>query len=224
MTVRRLDLSGEPCRLRPNQWSRSARRDPSAMLGVVLHEWASPVGTVAAERRAHGEALALARRGLAAPYNLDAGVTRSGEPVVALCHPLARYTFASDAACGRYVSLSVMGLFPFEESGRAARHTPVTNALRAAVADALAWAAEMLAPLRPDDAPPLNLVTHRQAINGRGDHECCPGEAVVAMALESPAVRAGIYRPLPDAVFVERWGRPWPASWRRHLPDDMLVA
>ena len=45
------------------------------------------------------EAPALARRALAAPYNVCGGVgTLRGEPMVVLAHPIERYTFASDAA------------------------------------------------------------------------------------------------------------------------------
>jgi len=64
---------------------------------------------------------------------------------------------------------------------------------------------------------PWALITHRQAVNGRGDHVNCPGEAVVMMALRSPAVRDGLLVPDPDLVIVPKWGQCWPQSWRAHL-------
>jgi len=70
----------------------------------------------------------------------------------------------------------------------------------------------------------VNLITHRQAINGPRDHVLCPGEAVVAMACASEWVRSGAYRPLPDAVLVDGVGKPWPASWRSHLPERGQVS
>ena len=218
--VQRFDLSRESHELSPNEWSRHKRRDPAEMVGAVVHQWASPVGTTPKNRaRYGGEAAALAHRGLAVPYTLVAGVTaRSGEPIAALCHPVERYTFASDNACGQYVAIGVMGLFPFEESGRTVKHTQVTAALAAAVDECLAWVAELLDPHRAADAPPMSLITHRQAVNGRADHVQCPGEAVVAMACASDWVRLGAFRPLPDLVLVDGVGKPWPASWRAHLP------
>ena len=218
--VLRFDLSREPHELDAREWSRSKRRDPAEMLGAVLHQWATPVGTTAQSRRKYGgEAAALAHRGLAVPYTLVAGVApRSGEPIAALCHPIERYTFASDNACGQYVAIGVMGLFPFEESGRTIKHSPVTDALAAAVDECLAWVAELLDAARESTSPPLELITHRQAINGKGDHVQCPGEAVVAMACASDWVRLGAYRPMPDLVLVDDVGKPWPPSWRAHLP------
>lgn len=225
--VLRFDLSREPHELDAREWSRTKRRDPGELVGVVLHQWASPVGTQAHLRRKYGgEAAALAHRGLAVPYTLVAGVTeRSGEPIAALCHPIERYTFASDNACGHYVAIGVMGLFPFEEAGRGLKHSPVTAALAAAVDECLAWVAELLDPHRAPDAPLMSLITHRQAINGPRDHVQCPGEAVVAMACASDWVRLGAYRPMPDLVLVDGVGKPWPPSWRSHLPalDQLTV-
>lgn len=219
--VQRFDLSGEPHELDPREWNSRVRRDPTKMLGAVMHQWDTDVGTTAANRRKYGnEAAALAHRGLAVPYTLVAGVTaRSGEPVAALVHPLERYTFASDNASGHYVAIGVMGTFPYEEARRTQRHTPLTAALAAAVDECLAWVVELLDAHRGADAGPLNLITHRQACNGPRDHFNCPGEAVVGMACASEWVRLGAYRPLPDAVLVEGVGKPWPEAWRRHLPS-----
>jgi len=226
MKVLRFDLSQEPHELDPREWSRFIRRDPAEMVGVVMHQWDTPVGTQAHLRRKYGgEAAALAHRGLAVPYTLVAGVTqRSGEPVAALCHPIERYTFASDNACGHYVAIGVMGRFPFEEVGRTIKHTLATDSLAAAVNECLAWVAELLDPVRGERATPLSLITHRQAVNGPRDHVLCPGEAVVAMACASEWVRLGAYRPLPDAVLVDGVGKPWPASWRSHLPERGQVS
>lgn len=215
--VQRFDLSREPHRLTPREWNQHRRRNPAEIVGVVLHQWATDVGTTIADRLRYGEPEAFARRCLATPYNICAGVTRyGGQPVVSYAQLLERYTHASDAACGHWLSIGVMGLFPFEEARRTVKHTPLTDALRAAVDDALAWAAELLDPHHPDESP-LRLITHRQAINGKGDHECCPGEAVVAMACASEWVRSGTFVPEPDLALIEKWSRPWPESWRRHL-------
>ena len=198
------------------------------MRGVVLHQWDAEVGTEGRLRFRFGsEAEALGQRAAFAPYNISAGVgLLTGAPVVALAHPLERYTFASDSACGEWVSVGVMGLFPFEETDRKPHHTTVTDAWQAAVDRALAEAVAML----PGEGP-WSLITHRQAINGRGDHVRCPGEAVVAMALQSPSVRDGLLVPDPDLVIVPEWGKAWPASWRAHLEqralpriDDVLKA
>lgn len=215
--VLRFDLSCEPHELSPGEWNPRRGRDPAALVGVVMHEWATDVGTTIKNRIRYGEEMALARRCLATPYNVCAGVTRySNRPVVSYAQPLERYTHASDAACGFWLSIGVMGLFPFEEARRTVKHTEVTDALRAAVADALAWAAELLDPYHSGDEP-LRIITHRQAINGKGDHECCPGEAVVAMACGSEWVRSGLFVPEPDLALIAGWSKPWPESWRRHL-------
>jgi hypothetical protein len=211
------DLRGEACTLRRDQWSRWIRRDPAGLRGVALHQWDSPVGTEGRLRQRYGgEAEALARRAMSAAYTISCGVgQRTGTPVVALAHPPERYTYASDSACGEFIAVGVMGLFPFEEDDRRAKHTAVTPEMQAAVDRALDEAVAML----PGDGP-WPLITHRQAINGKGDHVQCPGEAVVMMALRSPAVRNGLLVPDPDMTIVPEFGRCWPESWRRHLARD----
>ena len=219
--VRVVDLRGEACVLRPGQWSPHLRRDPAKLRGVVLHTWDAVVGTEGRLRQRYGgEAAALGHRGAKAPYGISCGVgLMSGDPVVSLAHPPERYTFASDSACGEYLAVGVMGLFPFDEADRKPRHTAITDAWQAAVDRALAEAVAMLG----GDGPHA-LITHRQAINGKGDHERCPGEAVVMMALRSPAVRDGLLVPDPDLVIVPKWGRPWPESWRRHQARPGFIA
>ena len=214
------DLRGEPCVLQRGQWTPHTRRDPARMRGVVLHQWDTEVGTEGRLRfRFGGEAEALGQRAAFAPYTISAGVgLLTGAPVVALAHPLERYTFASDSACGEWVSVGVMGLFPFEEAARKPHHTSVTDAWQAAVDRALAEAVAML----PGEGP-WSIITHRQSINGRGDHVQCPGEAVVAMALRSPSVRDGLLVPDADLVIVPEWGKAWPASWRRHLAEQRAL-
>lgn len=214
------DLRGEPCVLRRGQWTPHTRRDPARMRGVVLHQWDAEVGTEGRLRFRFGsEAEALGQRAAFAAYTISAGVgLLTGVPVVSLAHPVERYTFASDSACGEWIAVGVMGLFPFEEAGRKPHHTTVTDAWQAAVDRALAEAVKML----PDDGGPWSLITHRQGINGRGDHARCPGEAVVAMALQSPAVRDGLLVPDPDLVIVPEWGKAWPESWRRNLEQRAL--
>lgn len=210
-----VDLRGEPCILRRGQWSPHTPRKREALRGVVLHQWASPVGTEARLRQRYkSEAEALGRRGSKAPYTISAGVGQlTGVPVVSLAHPPERYTFASDDASGDYIAVGVMGLFPFEEHDRRPHHTNVSDALQAAVDRALQEAVAMLG----GDGP-WSLITHRQGINGVGDHVCCPGEAVMMMALRSSAVRDGLLVPDPDHVILPAFGKAWPESWRSHLP------
>lgn len=218
--VRVFDLRGGPCELAASKWTPHITRDPAEIRGVVLHAWAvRSVGTTADERRRWGEPLALARRGLAAPYAVSAGVTRGGVPVVSVAHPVERYTYASDAGNAHYLAVSVMGLFPFTEEQRvASRHAAMTTALEIALHRALDEALALL----PCDAPPLALITHRQCANGKGDHTACPGEAVVAAALRSPAVASGRLIADPDLVLVKEYGRPWPAQWRQHVADRTI--
>src|SRR6185503_1383164 len=210
-----VDLRAEECVLRRDQWSPHLRRDPAKFRGVVLHQWASHVGTEARLRAKHGgEAQALARRGPHAPYTISAGVTLvTGEPVVSLAHPRERYTYASDSASAEFVSVGIMGRFPFEEEDRSEpRDTALTPALFAAVNRALSEALAML-----PGGGPWPLITHRQSINGPRDHVLCPGEASIILALASSAVRDGLLVPDPDMLVLPEWGKAWPASWRRHL-------
>lgn len=210
-----VDQRSEACVLRKDQWTPHLRRDPSRFRGVALHVWASHVGTEARFRaKFGGEAQALARRGPHVPYTISAGVTLvSGEPVVSLAHPPTRYTYASDSACAEFVSVGIMACFPFEEADRNEPHdTPLMPALFAAVDRALSEAVAML-----PGGGPWSLITHRQAINGPRDHVLCPGEASVVLALASDAVKSGLLIPDPDLVVLPAWGKPWPASWRRHL-------
>lgn len=221
--VQVFDLRGEPHQLRRDEWTRFVERDPAELRGVVLHQWAAKsVGTMGHHRARYGEPLALARRGLATPYAISCGVTAlGGVPVVAVCHPLERYTYSSDAGNAHYLSIGVMGLFPYVEGQRSEqRHTPPSVALLAAVSRALEVAAELL-----DEAGcggDLKVITHRQCANGPSDHFACPGEAVVeiaALALRDGA--AGVSLSLdPDLVLLPKFGRPWPPEWRRHLRTD----
>lgn len=134
---------------------------------------------------------------------------------MSIAHPLERYTYASDAGNAHFLAVGVMGLFPFVERQRSVhRHTPVTDALRAAVDRALEVAADLLG--EHGLGAPL-LVCHRQCINGRKDHDLCPGETVVEMALRSTAVEVGGYRVDPDLVLDRDHGLRWPEEWRRNL-------
>lgn len=213
MAVVRYDLTSDPVRLKANRWTRHRVRSREDMRGVVSHSWQANVGTTATERLRYGESLALARRASEAPYNISAGVTRHGQPIAVFAHPIERYTYASDAACRDFISIGVMGLYPFEERTRdAGRHSALSDAMFAAVDEAMRWAVELL----PADGPHV-LITHRQAINGRGDHIQCSGEGVVKMFLASRAVVCGRIIADPDLVLVPEFGRPWPASWRSHV-------
>jgi len=216
------DLRSEPCELAPRRWSQHLQRDPQAMRGVVLHQWGTEVGTTAENRNRYGEAEALARRALRAPYNVSCGVTRGGVGVVVLAHPLERYTFASDAANKEYLSVGVMGRFPFEaESFNPAKHSTRSAALVAAIDAAMAQAVMLLSlphvGTGAEAVGPWSLITHRQAVNGKHDHDACAGEAVVAAALRSRPVADGHLVPDPDLVLVPGCGERWPEAWRRHL-------
>jgi hypothetical protein len=211
------DLRDQPHRLSPKEWTPHVRRDQADLRGVALHAWGvRSVGTEARLRRRDGEPLALARRALATPYGISCGVTeRGGRPVVAVAHPLERYTMASDCGNAHYLAVGIMGLFAFTPREHvASRHTPATDALRAAVAVALEVAVDLLA---EHAAGPFELITHRQCANGSRDHFACPGEAAVEMALASPAARDGLLVPDPDLRLDPRHGLAWPDPWRRHL-------
>lgn len=212
-----VDLRGEAVVLRARQWTPHVRRDPSKMRGVVLHTWDAVVGTEGRLRqRFGGEGPALARRAISAAYTISAGMGQlTGVPVVALAHPVERYTYASDSACGEYLAVGVMGRFAFEENDATANSDMYRQALLDAVDRALTEAVAMLS---GEGGGPWALITHRQGVNGKGDHRECPGESVVAMAMRSSAVRSGLLVPDPDLVIVPDWGRPWPEAWRRHLP------
>lgn len=210
------DMSDEPAVLRRSRWNPRRQREPFDLRGIVLHQWDTPVGTTAEKRALYGEAKALAIRAMRAPYTISAGVTQlGGEPIVALAHPVERYTYASDAGCSGWLAIGVMGKFPFEEAVRTVAHAAMDAALAAAVMTAVDLAARLIGATH---ASPRAMITHRQAINERGDHGECPGEAVVAMALRSSAVQLGSLVPDPDLVLVEGHGQVWPPAWRRHLP------
>lgn len=225
--VQVFDLRAERCRLERHEWQPRLRRDPSEFAGVVLHSWGTKVGTTGANRiRLGSEARALADRALDVPYGISCGVGElTGEPVVAIAHPAERYTNASDAGNRHWIPVGVMGLFAFLAAHHnPARHTAVTDALRAAINAALFYAVSQLAEagLDPEsrfiEGRPFALITHRQCANGPRDHVACPGEAVVEMALASDVVRSGLIVPDPDRVLLPEFGKPWPESWRRHLP------
>lgn len=226
--VQVFDLRAESHELASREWQPRLRRDPAKISGVVIHSWGARVGTTGANRLRYGEPGALARRALGTPYTICCGVTEHGSvPVVALAHPLERYTNASDAGNRHWISIAVMGLFAFDaDDTNPVRHTEATAALRAAVDVALSAALGMLAEAGVDpealfvDGRPLALITHRQCANGARDHFACPGEMVVKMALASEAVRAGLLVPDPDRVLLPEYGKPWPEAWRRHLREQ----
>ena len=214
--VARFDLRGESIVLPDGRWTPHMTRDPRTMRGVVIHSWGVDVSTEPRLRMQHGgEAQALARRALRAPYNVCGGVGLiTGEAVCVVAHPVERYTYASDAACRDFVSVGIFGRFAYNEADHDPRfHTEVTPALIAAVSDALDEAVSMLP---PEDGPFL-LITHRQSVNGQNDHDACPGEAVVRMALMSRAVKSGLLVPDVDLVLVPEHGHDWPPHWRKHV-------
>ncbi len=210
-----IDLRAEPVILKPGKWTALVRRDPSTMRGVVVHSWASAVGTSAQQRAALGgdQRLALAHRAREAGYGIGAGVDAQGRPLVVLAHPVERYTFTSDAGCRDLVSVGVFGVFPYDDRKRSrVRHTAITDALREAVDIALREAAAQI----ENDGPHL-LLTHRQMCNGPRDHFACPGEAVAMMAAQSGAVADGLLVIDQDMLLDAKHSKSWPEHWRRHI-------
>lgn len=223
--VQVFDLRAEPCELASHRWTAHLRRDPAKIRGVVLHQWGTEVTTTGGNRLRWGEPLALARRALRAPYGVSCGVTRAGVPVVAVAHPLERYTYASDAGNAHYLAVGVMGRFPyFAADYHPARHTDWSDAMDAALARALEVAVNVIENATLADFalpdPPLALITHRQCANEPADHFVCPGEHVVEASLRSEAVRAGVLVPDPDLVILPKYGKTWTAEWRRYLPKN----
>lgn len=220
-----IDLRSEPNILAPGKWTALERRDPATMRGVVVHSWASPVGTTAAQRQAHGsQRMALAHRAREAGYGISAGVDARGEPLVVLAHPVERYTYTSDAGCRDFVSIGVFGLFAYDDRKRSpTRHTAVSDALAEAVDIAMREAVAQI----ENDGPHL-LITHRQCCNGRRDHFACPGDGVAKMVAQSSAVADGLLVIDPDLMLDPKHSKPWPEHWRQHIrtgcrPVPLLV-
>jgi hypothetical protein len=213
------DLRGEPHQLTAREWSPSVTRDPAELRGVILHAWGTKVGTEGRFRRKFGEPLALARRGLQAPYTISAGVDSQGRPVVSLAHPVQRYTHASDNGNAHFIAVGIFGRFAYDNREHSpSAHTAESDALLEAIDLALREAVKMLT----SDGPHL-LVTHRQACNGARDHFACPGESVVAMALKSSVVTEGLLIADSDLVLAPPHSKPWPEHWRRHLGASVEV-
>lgn len=207
------DLRAEPCELRQGEWAPLVTRSAEDQRGVCLHSWGTAVGTTIANRRRWGsEAHALARRALAAPYHISWGVTRRGVPVVALAHPVERYTFHGDHANRDFVGIGGMVYAPSYERSRTTAHTVITDAHRAAMDMALELAAVEYFGGREG----LNLIAHRNACNQASDHYGCCTEAVVALACGSSAVSSGVFIPRPD-VRLHDLSRAWKPDWRRHI-------
>mgnify|MGYP006374144973 FL=1 len=227
-----IDLRARPHRLTPHEWSPHVRRDPARIVGIVLHQWGTPVSPKADDLLRLGPVAALAERALGVPYGISVGVAQTKDGprgVVVLAHPIERYTHASDAGNRDYLAIGVMGRHPFREEERVdSRHAPMTDVLRAAISVAIGEAMHMI-----DDASrgganadhgALRLITHRQCANGPRDHFSCPGEAVLSAALDSVAVMNGAVVPNPELVLLPEFGKPWPAEWRRHLrPEPQSV-
>lgn len=218
--VQVFDLRGEACELRPDQWAPLVTRDAADQRGVCSHSWGVKVGTTIANRRRFGgEAHALARRALAAPYHISWGVTSAGVPIVALAHPVERYTFHGDHANRQFVGIGAMIYSPSYERSRTTAHTVITDAHRAAMDMALQLAAVEYLGGREG----LDFIAHRNACNQSSDHYGCCTEAVIALACESSAMRSGLFIPRPDAC-LHHLSRTWKPEWRRHIVEAPPVA
>ena len=211
--VRVFDLRAEPCELARGQWAPSVERIAEDQRGVCMHSWGTSVGTTIANRRRYGsEAEALARRALSVPYHISWGVTRGGVPIVALAHPVERYTFHGDHANKAFVGIGAMVYAPAYERGKTTAHTLITDAHRAAMDMALELAAVEYLGGREG----LDLIAHRNACNHPSDHYGCCTEAVIALACGSSAVASGVFIPRPD-VRLHDLSRAWRPEWRRHI-------
>lgn len=218
MPAQVFDLRQEDLLLDRGEWNPRKKRDPQAARGICLHQWGCVVGTTAKSRERWGEPEALARRALGVPAHASVGVTQhGGDPIVAICHPLERWVHGSDDANGAFLTLEVMGHFPFVESMRKPHHTLLTPALAVAVETGLQVLLDLLDQWTGRTGP-WELITHRQACNSRGDHTLCPGEAPIMMAMS--ALRGDLgdrIKPNPDLVLDPKWGHDWPAAWRSHV-------
>jgi len=207
------DLRNESCELGPHEWAPLVTRSAEDQRGGCLHSWGTVVGTTIANRRRWGsEAHALARRALSARYHISWGVTRGGVPIVALAHPVERYTFHGDHANRDFVGIGGMVYAPAYERSRTTAHTVITDAHRAAMDMALELAAVEYLGGREG----LDLIAHRNACNQSSDHYGCCTEAVVALACGSSAVSSGVFIPRPD-VRLHDLSRAWKPDWRRHI-------
>ena len=207
------DLRAESCELARGQWSSTVVRSAEDQRGACLHSWGVEVGTTIVNRRRWGsEAHALARRALAAPYHISWGVTRGGVPIVALAHPVERYTFHGDHANRDFVGIGGMVYAPSYERNRTTAHTVITDAHRAAMEMALELAAVEYLGGREG----LDLIAHRNACNQSSDHYGCCTEAIVALACGSSAASSGVFIPRPD-VRLHDLSRAWKPDWRRHI-------
>ena len=215
LEVQIFDFREDPCLLKPGQWFPSVERDPAKARGICAHQWGTKVGTTIQDRKRYGEPLALALRARAVSAHVSVGVTSHGVPIVALAHPLDRHVFHGDSANGAFVGFEVMGLFPYTELQRSPRHSEVTPELQVAVVAGLQATIEMLDEWAGPH--PWELITHRQGINGRGDHEQCCGEAVLAMCLRSNKALQERLIPLPNEALKPPWSKPWPPEWCEHL-------
>lgn len=217
--VQIIDLRSEAIVLDRRAWNASTRRDPKTQRGICLHQWGTKVGTTSSNRIKYGEPEALARRALKVPAHISVGVTeRTNVPIVALAHPLDRYLYGSDAANAHFLTMEVMGLFPYEESTRSTHHSRMTPELQAAVSMGLKVALDMLDDWTGSQGP-WELITHRQGCNSKGDHTSCCGEGPLSLALHALDEEgiAGRLVPDPDLTLNAKWSKPWPPSWRQHL-------
>lgn len=203
--------------LLPSEWSPAVQRAPEDAKGVCLHSaWSRSFQVNHGDRVRFGLIEAQARKGLSRSAHITCGLA-GDTPFVAIIHPVDRYTMHGGLANGAYLGLEVQGDFPFEESHRTVKHTPVSPKMKAAVQVALAVAKELL------DAwagpAQWELLTHRQAGNGSHDDPKDPGEAVVAVACDG---LEGHYMADPDRVLDPEHGLGWPDSWRTHLEFDQV--
>lgn len=204
-------------------WAHGVVRDPAHVDAVLVHQWGVPVGTTPENRARHGEPLALAMRATEAPYHGSCGVTPSGVPVVALVHPVTRWTMHAGPANGRTLGLGVYGFFPLSESGRDVRaHGPAPSAALGLAHDfLLAHFAEQIARVHGSAL----YLTHRQCVsdsspNARRSRD--PGEWAVARACDLAACGGVPLTFQPDLTLGD-YGERWPAEWRAHLPAPPTV-
>lgn len=193
-------------------------RNAAAVDRIVLHQWGTKVtiGRRGRARIAAGLSISaeeLSRRGLGAPYHVDAGVF-DGDPFVAHVWPTDVYTYASNGQNRQSVGVGIFGKFPRLERrwSRLRGHTAMDDAIAEAGRMAIEVAAGECTVAQGFPLPPL-LLTHSQLTDDRGAD---PGEFAIR-AMVAPLVGAGVIRVLPD--YSEDGGDPWPEEWRRHVAE-----
>lgn len=217
--VQLFDLRGEKPILPARAWSPFTPRIPKDSKGVCLHQMGSNPKTDPVARSRMGDTASTAQAALAYPYHVAVGLTASKTPIVVLAHPPERYLFGGDSSNGSHLQCCVLGKYPFAEPKNQHR-SKVSLELRAAMVVGLQECVRLLEEWTLGSGP-WELLAHRQACNSEA-HPDCPGEGIMGLALTVLEVHplADLLFPAPDEVLTPPHSKPWPDSWRSHLPSE----